>query len=153
LQHSNGKPMIRVYGPTDTRMRGGTVTLNFYGPDERLLDYRRIEELANAKGISLRTGCFCNPGAGEIAEGLTRDDMMTGLKDGTDVNLPHFVRVIQHRGNKSAGAIRISTGLATNFADVYRFMSFAAGFRDKTNMNIGEVTFDIQSCRVIRDGS
>jgi hypothetical protein len=36
---------------------------------------------------------------------------------------------------------------------VYRFMHFAAGFRDKTNMNIGEVTFDIQSCRVIRDGS
>ena len=55
--------------------------------------------------------------------------------------------------NKSAGAIRVSVGLATNFADVYRFMHFAAGFRDQTNMNIGEVTFDIQSCRVIRDGS
>ena len=53
LQHSNGKPMIRIYGPTNTDMRGGTVTLNFYGPDERLLDYRRIEELANKEGISL----------------------------------------------------------------------------------------------------
>ncbi|MGD9372543.1 MAG: aminotransferase class V-fold PLP-dependent enzyme [Desulfobacterales bacterium] len=153
LQHSNGKPMVRLYGPTDTEMRGGTVTLNFYDPDERLLDYRRIEELANEKGISLRTGCFCNPGAGEIAEGLTAEDMMAGLNDGPDLSLPHFVQVIQHRGNKSAGAIRISIGLATNFADVYRFMHFAAGFRDKTNMNIGEVTFDIQSCRVIRDGS
>ena len=153
LQHSNGKPMVRIYGPTDTEMRGGTVTLNFYGPDERLLDYRRIEELANKKGISLRTGCFCNPGAGEIAEGLTTEDMMAGLNDGPDLSLPHFVQVIQHRGNKSAGAIRISIGLATNFADVYRFMHFAAGFRDKTNMNIGKVTFDIQSCRVIRDGS
>jgi len=145
--------MVRIYGPTDTEMRGGAVTLNFYGPDERLLDYRRIEELANEKGISLRTGCFCNPGAGEIAEGLTTEDMMAGLNDGPDLSLPHFVQVIQHRGNKSAGAIRISVGLATNFADVYRFMHFAAGFRDKTNMNIGEVTFDIQSCRVIRDGS
>lgn len=153
LKHSNAKPMVRIYGPTDTEMRGGTVTLNFYGPDERLLDYRRIEELANKKGISLRTGCFCNPGAGEIAEGLTTEDMMAGLNDGPDLSLPHFVQVIQHRGNKSAGAIRISIGLATNFADVYRFMHFAAGFRDKTNMNIGKVTFDIQSCRVIRDGS
>ena len=44
-------------------------------------------------------------------------------------------------------------GGTVNFADVYRFMHFAAGFRDKTNMNIGEVTFDIQSCRAIRDGS
>jgi selenocysteine lyase/cysteine desulfurase len=129
------------------------VTLNFYGPDERLLDYRRIEELANEKGISLRTGCFCNPGAGEIAEGLTTEDMMAGFNAGPDLNLPHFVQVIQHRGNKSAGAIRISVGLATNFTDVYRFMHFAAGLRDKSNMNIGEVTFDIQSCRVIRDGS
>jgi molybdenum cofactor sulfurtransferase len=153
LQHSNGKPMVRIYGPTDTTMRGGTVTLNFYGPDERLLDYRRIEELANAEGISLRTGCFCNPGAGEIAEGLTAEDMLAGLNDGPDLSLPHFLQVIQHRGNKSAGAIRISVGLATNFADVYRFMHFAAGFRDKKNMNIGEVTFDIQSCRVVRDGS
>ena len=153
LQHSNGKPMVRIYGPTDTKMRGGTIALNFYGPDERLLDYRRIEELANEEGISLRTGCFCNPGAGEIAEGLTAEDMLAGLKLGPNLSLPHFLQVIQHRGNKSAGAIRISVGLATNFADVYRFMHFAAGFRDKTNMNIGEVTFDIQSCRVIRDGS
>jgi len=153
LQHSNGKPMVRIYGPTDTKMRGGTIALNFYGPDERLLDYRRIEELANEEGISLRTGCFCNPGAGEIAEGLTEEDMLAGLNAGPDLSLPHFLQVIQHRGNKSAGAIRISVGLATNFADVYRFMHFAAGFRDKKNMNIGEVTFDIQSCRVIRDGS
>jgi selenocysteine lyase/cysteine desulfurase len=153
LQHSNRKPMVRIYGPTDTQMRGGTVTLNFYGPDERLLDYRRIEELANDKGISLRTGCFCNPGAGEIAEGLTAEDMLLGLNHGADMSLPRFVQVIQHRGNKSAGAIRISVGLATNFADVYRFMYFAAGFRDKTNMYIGDVTFNIQSCRVIRDGS
>ena len=153
LEHSNGKPMVRIYGPTNTKMRGGTVTLNFYGPDERLLDYRRIEELANKEGISLRTGCFCNPGAGEIAEGLTTEDMMAGLNEGPNLSLPHFVQVIQHRGNKSAGAIRVSVGLATNFADVYRFMHFAAGFRDKININIGEVTFDIQSCRVIRDGS
>ncbi len=153
LQHSNAKPMVRIYGPTNTQMRGGTVTFNFYGPDGQLLDYRRIEELANAERISLRTGCFCNPGAGEIAEGLTTDDMMAGLRDGPEMSLPHFLQVIQHRGNKSAGAIRISTGLATNFADVYRFMHFAAGLRDKTNMNIGKVTFDIQSCRVIRDGS
>lgn len=153
LQHSNGKPMVRIYGPADTKMRGGTVTLNFYGPDERLLDYRRIEELANERSISLRTGCFCNPGAGEIAERLTAEDMMAGLNKGPNMSLPHFVQVIQHRGNKSAGAIRVSVGLATNFADVYRFMHFVAGFCDKLNMNIGKVTFDIQSCRVIRDGS
>jgi selenocysteine lyase/cysteine desulfurase len=79
--------------------------------------------------------------------------MAAGLRHGADMSLPRFVQVIQHRGNKSAGAIRVSVGLASNFADVYRFLNFAAGFRDKTNLYIGEVTFNIQSCRVIRDGS
>lgn len=153
LRHSNGRPMIRLYGPTNTLMRGGTVTLNFYDPVGRLLDYRRIEELANNEGISLRTGCFCNPGAGEIAEELTPEDMIAGMSGGADMTLRRFVRLIQHRGNKSAGAIRISIGLATNFTDGYRFMQFAVSLRDQTSLNLGEVTFDIESCRVIRDGS
>jgi molybdenum cofactor sulfurtransferase len=153
LTHSNGKPMVRIYGPTNTEKRGGTITLNFYDPEERLLDYRRIEEMANEEGISLRTGCFCNPGAGEIAEGLTAEDMREGLKESANINLPRFVELIQHRGNKSAGAIRISVGLATNFADVHHFMRFAAGFKDQTNLNLGEVTFNIGGCRTVRDGA
>lgn len=153
LKHGNGRSMIRLYGPANTKMRGGTITLNFYDPNGRLLDYRRIEELANGEGISLRTGCFCNPGAGEIAEELTCEDMIAGMSGGADMNLPRFVQLIEHRANKSAGAIRVSVGLATNFADVYRFMQFAHTFKDKTNLNIGKVTFDIESCRVIRDGS
>lgn len=153
LRHGNGRPLTRIYGPINTDMRGGTIALNLYGPDEKLLDYRRIEELANHANISLRTGCFCNPGAGEIAEGLTAEDMLYGLQNGADITLPRFVQIIQHRDNKSAGAIRVSVGLATNFADVYRLLQFIAGFIDQTNLNIGEVTFDIEGCRTIRDGS
>jgi selenocysteine lyase/cysteine desulfurase len=153
LEHGNGRPMVRIYGPTSTEMRGGTVTLNFYDPAGQLLDYRRIEELASGEGISLRTGCFCNPGAGEIAEELTAEDVLAGISTGSEVNLPRFLEIIQHTGNKSAGAIRVSMGLATNFSDVYRFMQFAAGFRDQTSLSIGKVTFDIETCRVIRDGS
>ncbi len=153
LRHSNGRPLARIYGPTSTEMRGGTVTFNLYGPDGALLDYRRIEELASQQNISLRTGCFCNPGAGEIAEGLTTEDMLIGLQEAEDIDLPRFVQLIQHRGNKSAGAIRISVGLASNFADVYRFMNFAAGFRDQTNLQMGKVSYDILGCRQIRDGT
>ena len=54
LQHTNGRHMVRIYGPVTTAMRGGTVTLNFYDPDGRLLDYRRVEELAGEERISLR---------------------------------------------------------------------------------------------------
>jgi selenocysteine lyase/cysteine desulfurase len=153
LRHGNGRAMVRIYGPANTEARGGTVTLNLYDPQGHLLDYRRVEELAGEEGISLRTGCFCNPGAGEIAEGLTEEDMRAGFTLGEEINLLSFVRMMQERGHKSAGAIRASIGLATNFADVWRFFRFVAGFRDQTRLTIGDVSFDIESCRIIRDGS
>jgi len=153
LRHSNGRPLVRIYGPANTEMRGGTVTMNFYDPDGHLLDYRRIEELAGNEGISLRTGCFCNPGAGEVAENLTAEDMAAGLAHGREITLPLFLQIMQHRDGKSAGAVRVSLGQASNFADVERFLQFVANFRDQSALAIGEVTFDIESCRVIRDGA
>ncbi len=151
LRHRNGRALVRIYGPASSFMPGGTVTMNFYDPDSHLLDYRRIDELAGLQGISLRTGCFCNPGAGEWAEGLTEDDMLAGISEGMDITQPRFLRIVQHRG-KSAGAIRVSFGLVSNFSDVARFVEFATSFRDQTALTIGEATFDIDSCRVIRDG-
>lgn len=153
LRHANGRAMVRIYGPTTTQSRGGTVTLNLYDPEGRLLDYRRVEELAGAEGISLRTGCFCNPGAGEIAEGLTEEDIRAGFTLGADLNLPSFLRMMQERGHKSAGSIRASLGLATNFSDVWHFLNFIAGFRDQTRLAIGDASIEIEPCRVIRDGS
>ncbi len=55
--------------------------------------------------------------------------------------------------NKSAGAIRVSMGMVSNWDDVSKFVEFAEGFRDQTRLGIGQVTFDIDSCRVVRDGS
>jgi selenocysteine lyase/cysteine desulfurase len=153
LQHRNGRHLVRIYGPASTSMRGGTLTMNFYDPDGHLIDYRRVEELANERRISLRTGCFCNPGAGETAEALTAKDIFTAVEANADMTLPRFLQFIQHSEGKSAGAIRVSLGLVTNFSDVHRFLEFAAEFCNQTRLAIGEVTFDIESCRVMRDGS
>ena len=153
LRHSNGRHMVRIYGPATTTMRGGIVTMNFYDPDGHLVDYRRVEELASERRISIRTGCFCNPGAGETAEGLTEEDVLDAVATGADLTMPRFLQIITHRHGKSAGAIRASFGIASNFADAYRYVQFASGLRDQTRLAIGGVTFDIESCRVIRDGS
>lgn len=153
LHHGNGRPMVRLYGPANTDQRGGTVTMNFYDPQGHLVDYRRVEELASEQGISLRTGCFCNPGAGEAAEGIEEADLRGGVAEvGQQINLPRFLQYLQANGGKSAGAIRVSLGLASNALDVQRFLDFAAGFRDQTALTIGTVSFDILSCRVVRDG-
>jgi molybdenum cofactor sulfurtransferase len=153
LRHANGRHMVRIYGPATMTRRGGTITFNCYDPDGHLIDYRRVEELANTHRISLRTGCFCNPGAGELAEGLTEDDMRAAAATGGDMNLSRFVQFMQHRGGKSAGAIRASLGIVSNAPDVERFARFVASLRDQTRLALGEATFDIESCRVIRDGS
>jgi selenocysteine lyase/cysteine desulfurase len=153
LSHSNGRAMVRLYGPANMAMRGGTVTFNLYDPQGCLVDYRRVEELAGAVRISLRTGCFCNPGAGEMAEELTEEDMRAGIAQvGGEINLQRFSQALQERGGKSAGAIRVSTGIASNFADVERLLQFVTGFRDQTSLTVGRVSFDIESCRVLRDG-
>jgi molybdenum cofactor sulfurtransferase len=153
LTHANGRSLVRIYGPMTTSMRGGVVTMNFYDPEGHLLDYRRIEELAGAQRISLRTGCFCNPGTGETAEHITEDDILAALDQSHDMSLPRFLQFITHRGGKSAGAIRVSVGIASSFADVQRFLACAASLRDQTRLSIGEASFDIASCRIIRDGS
>lgn len=154
MRHSNGRAMVRIYGPATTDARGGTIAFNLYDPQGHLLDYRRVEEMAAEQGISLRTGCFCNPGAGEAAESLTETEMRSAFQLEESLSLPSFLRFLESSGlNKSAGAIRASLGLVTNFADVWRLVQFLTGLRDQTRIAIGGVSFDIDSCRVIRDGS
>jgi selenocysteine lyase/cysteine desulfurase len=153
LRHRNNNRLVRIYGPETPEQRGGTVTMNFYDPNGRLLDYRRVEELAGAERISLRTGCFCNPGAGETAEGLTDEDMRAAFASDADLTLPRFLQFMQQHNGKSTGAVRVSLGLVSNAADVARFLAFAAGFRDRALDSLGGLTVDDPNCRVIRDGS
>ncbi|CAK7229432.1 hypothetical protein SCUCBS95973_007223 [Sporothrix curviconia] len=79
LRHSNGQPMARLYGPDhclpDGSNRGGTVTFNFLDPQGQIVDERIVASEAAAARISLRTGCFCNPGAGETALGFSRAEL------------------------------------------------------------------------------
>jgi len=153
MRHSNGRPMVRIYGPLTTTMRGAIVTMNLYDPAGHLLDYRRVEELAGAQRISLRTGCFCNPGAGETAEGITDEDVAAALEIREDLTLARFLEIVTARGGKSVGAIRASFGIASNFADADRLLQFVTSLRDQSRLAIGTATFDIESCRLIRDGS
>lgn len=131
LRHSNGLPLIRLYGPTAIEGRGGTVTANFYDPHDALIDYLRIEALANERNISLRTGCFCNPGAGEKAHGLTTAELENCFKREERMTFEEFIVAMSGKDIDAVGAVRISVGLVTTFADVYRFMAFASTFVDK----------------------
>jgi len=129
LRHSNGRPVLHVYGPLDTHMRGGTITMNLYDPDCDFFDHRVIESEAAHSRISLRTGCFCNPGGGELSLGISRDELNTCFAQPQErLTIDDFRHCID---GKSTGAVRISFGIASNFADAYRFIEFARTFVDR----------------------
>jgi selenocysteine lyase/cysteine desulfurase len=127
MRHSTGVPLVRVYGPTETEARGGAVTVNFFAAAGRPIDHRSIEEQANQVNISLRTGCFCNPGAGEAALGISRvelDVCFNGPGHENRLTIDDFRLCID---GKSSGAVRISVGMVSNFDDIQKFLEFCEG--------------------------
>jgi selenocysteine lyase/cysteine desulfurase len=131
LKHGNGAPMVRVFGPTDMDCRGGTVAFYLLAPDSSVYDVHRMEELAGRENISLRTGCFCNPGDGEVAHNITRDDMAECfVGHASPVTFTECHDIIRDASGKMPNTMRVSLGIASTFADVHRFMAFAEGFRD-----------------------
>ena len=123
LLHSNGLPAVRIYGPLDTNRRGATITFNLLDPQGRLVDHHEVERRAEAQRISLRTGCFCNPGSGETALRLGRaelEDCFSLPEHQHHFQPEDFLQCIEGKGS---GAVRISFGLASNFEDALRFLA------------------------------
>jgi selenocysteine lyase/cysteine desulfurase len=126
LRHADGSPAATVYGPGTMERRGATIAFNFLHPDGRIVDERYVDRVAGKHSVSLRTGCFCNPGAGETAFTISRDTLVGG-EFGPGMTLDDYVEAI---GLPSGGAVRASLGVATNDADLARFAEFAAEFVD-----------------------
>lgn len=131
LKHDNGAPLVHIHGPLSTEKRGGTIAFCVDDPEGNRFHYRQIELLAGQANISLRTGCFCNPGSGEIAYGLTAEEMAPMFEAEHAYTFDEFYKRATTEYNKSPSAIRISVGIASNFADVYAFMAFLETFRNQ----------------------
>ncbi len=132
LRHSNGAPMVQIFGPGKMDRRGATIAFYLLAPDGSPYDVYAVEHAAGEELISVRTGCFCNPGDGEVAHNITRDEMAECFeKPETPVTLQHCQSLIQDASGVAPNTVRISLGIASNFADVHRFIEFARGFKDR----------------------
>jgi selenocysteine lyase/cysteine desulfurase len=133
LRHGNGAPMARIYGPAGTRDRGGTIAFSLLDPAGRVIDERAVGRDTAAAGISIRTGCFCNPGATEAAFHLTKADWRAarrGRAHTMDQNLALL--------GLPALALRASIGLASNHDDIEKFLAFLElTYRDRTVDTVG----------------
>lgn len=126
LRHDNGRRAAVIYGPTVAEQRGGTVSFNFVDPGGQEVDPGVVERLAGCEGISLRTGCFCNPGAGEVSLGISKGELdACFLANPQRMSYQEFRRCVVGKGS---GAVRVSLGLASTRADVAALASFARCF-------------------------
>jgi len=132
LTHSNGAPMVRVFGPVSTEDRGATIAFYLLDPYGRGLRCAACRALAGERGISVRTGCFCNPGDGEVAHQITHDEMASCFAEPQiPVTLEDCQLIISDATGKVPNTIRLSLGIASDFSDVWAFMHFAQWFRDR----------------------
>jgi selenocysteine lyase/cysteine desulfurase len=104
--------------------------MNFYDADGHFVDHELVERRAGEHRISLRTGCFCNPGDGELALEISADELTACfVRSKERLSRDDFRRCIDA---KSTGAVRVSMGLVSNFSDAFRFLDFARSFLDKS---------------------
>lgn len=125
LHHRNGRPMVTIYGPVDGVARGGTVACNLQDERGAWIHHAAVESRAAATRVSVRSGCFCNPGAAEHAFGFQAARVAACLaascRPERDPSLSRedFERCM---GDTPAGAVRVSPGVATNERDIARLL-------------------------------
>jgi molybdenum cofactor sulfurtransferase len=144
MRHRDGSPLLRLYGPLDDVERGGTIPFNLLEPDGSVVDFGLVEAAAAAQRISLRTGCFCNPGASEAARGITGEDMARVFALG---HPPAMAELRAIMPGKALGAVRASVGIATTEGDVDRFLAFLEGFAD--DRRVGPATGQPAVTRIV----
>lgn len=127
LHHRNGGPLIHLYGPTVNDGRGGTIAMNLFDPEGILIHPREVEREAARRNISLRTGCHCNPGAGETALHITEEQMADLFRSRERL---HYKRFLHAADAMKEGAVRVSLGIVSNLADLNAFLRFIEQFRD-----------------------
>jgi selenocysteine lyase/cysteine desulfurase len=107
--------------------RGGTIAFNILDRDGRTIPFPLVEERASNAGVYVRGGCFCNPGAAEAAFGLDPSHLSRCLDAlGTAFSVPALQRCLGRE--TPVGAVRASTGMATQPRDIDRALEVFASF-------------------------
>ncbi len=138
LKHDNGTPIVRLFGPLNTESRGGTVILNFQDIDGNTFPFDWVENQANKKLISIRSGCFCNPGIDETNNCISNEEMAqyyTSRKENQFSSSTGFLKYMSEQIGRMRGATRVSFGIATTTKDIQTFIDFVLELKDKSVSN------------------
>ncbi|MCH8486713.1 MAG: aminotransferase class V-fold PLP-dependent enzyme [Candidatus Cyclonatronum sp.] len=128
IRHDNGKPVVRLFGPETFENRGGSLVLTFFDRDGKLYPFQEVEGLANERKISIRSGCFCNPGIDEINSCVSTEEIARYFASRDRHSLPDMVKFL----GRMRGATRVSVGIANVQKDLDTFVDFVASLKNKT---------------------
>lgn len=131
LRYGNGSPLVRVLTadpnlPEQGHSYGYVLSCIFLEPSGKPIPNSEVSRNASAAGISLRTGCVCNPGGAIGLLGLREE--WTRIRAAIEGKKRVGYQDLQCMLGWEVGVVRISLGLASDFRDVWEIVRFAIKF-------------------------
>lgn len=128
LRHRNGAPLVALYGSDDDD-HGATVAFNVLDATGDVVPYWHVEQRAREMRVSIRGGCFCNPGAAERALGIDSDALADCLRVAREQRVAFSHAWLAECLGTPVGALRISLGYGSDSTDISRGMSLVERWR------------------------
>ena len=119
LRHRNGAPLVSLYGASGDD-RGATIALNVLDAGGNVIPYWQVEDRAREMRVSIRGGCFCNPGAAERALGIDAGALAECLRAARERRVEFSHAWLAECLGRPVGALRISLGYGTDSSDLSR---------------------------------
>jgi selenocysteine lyase/cysteine desulfurase len=128
LRHRNGAPLVTLYGAA-SEDRGATIAFNVLDASGDVVPYWHVEERAREMRVSIRGGCFCNPGAAERALGIDSVALADCLRAARERGIAFSHGWLAECLGRPVGALRMSLGYGTDAGDVARGVAAVAAWR------------------------
>ena len=119
LRHRNGAPLVILYG-ADGEDRGATIAFNVLDAQGGVVPYWHVEQRARDLRVSIRGGCFCNPGAAERALEIDSGALADCLRTARQLGIAFSHAWLAECLGRPVGALRMSLGYGTDAADLSR---------------------------------
>ena len=125
--HANGAPVAELYGPGIASDRGATAAFNLLDANGAAVPFAAVEHRARTARVSVRGGCFCNPGASEAAFRFPAEaaaQCLRSVKE-TGWSIDRFAECLR---DYPVGAIRASFGAPSSVRDLQRLLAVVDSF-------------------------
>ncbi|CAG0912481.1 unnamed protein product [Notodromas monacha] len=129
LKHANGAKVTRIYGVKEEcfskETHGSALAFNLLRSDGSFVGFSEAAKMFELHDVSVRTGCFCNPGACQKYLNMSDDQVLANYKASIEFILTMYEGAGHVCGDgldlvngRPTGCIRISFGYMSGHRDV-----------------------------------